>query len=145
MEEDEDEDDKDELDDVPLALRAAAPAGLVATLRCPRTSTGETQTGFVKEAGHTVTTNKGATINAGTLVRQLKVIEPLLKATHVDQGLTNLLLNYLIPATVRQGRMLHLLQGTDIQEVPPTFYTEERKILAATGADDYEATKVALW
>ena len=95
------EDDKDKLDDVPLALRAAAPAGLVVSLRCPCTSTAGTQTGGVKGAGRMVTTNKGATIDAGTLVRRLKVTMLLLIATHMDQGLTDLLLNYLISTTVK--------------------------------------------
>ena len=122
MEEDEGEDDENKLDDVPLALRAAAPVGLVASLRCPCTSTVVTQTGGMKEAGRTVTTNKGATIDAGTLVRWLKVTMLLLKATHVDQGRTNLLLNYLISATVKQGRMLHVPQGTNVQEVPLSLY-----------------------
>ena len=77
----------------------------------------------MKVAGRTVTTNKGATIDAGTLVRRLKVTMLLLKATHMDKGLTNLLLNYLISATVKQGRTLHVPQGTNIQEVPPSLYT----------------------
>ena len=77
----------------------------------------------MKEAGCTVTTDKKATLDAGTLIRQLKVTMPLLKATHVEQGLTDLLLNYLISATVKQGRMLHVPQGTNVQEVPPSLYT----------------------
>ena len=120
--EEDDDDDDDKLDDVLLALRAAAPSGLVASLRCPQTSTAGTQMGGVKETECIVTTDKGATIDTETLVRWLKVTMPLLKATHVDQGIADLLLNYLIYATVKQGRTLHVPQGTDIQEVLPSLY-----------------------
>ena len=44
-EDDNDEDDNEKLDGVPLALRVVTPAGSMAGLRCPRTSTAGTQTG----------------------------------------------------------------------------------------------------
>ena len=141
----EEEDDDDEEDDLPLALRATAPAGSVASLRrAPRMASAGTQTGGVREAGKVVTADKGATVDAGTLVRRLKVTMPLLKATHVDQGLTDLLLNYLIAATVKQGRTVHVPEGADVLPVPPALYAQERKILAAARVDDYEATEAAL-
>ena len=116
----EEEDDDDEEDDLPLALRATAPAGSVASLRrAPRMASAGTQTGGVREAGKVVTADKGATVDAGTLVWRLKVTMPLLKATHVDQGLTDLLLNYLIAATVKQGRTVHVPEGADVLPVPP--------------------------
>ena len=40
--------------------------------------------GGVQEAGKVVATDKGATIDTGTLVHQLKVTMPLLKAKQVD-------------------------------------------------------------
>ena len=141
----EEEDDDDEEDDLPLALRATAPVGSVASLRrAPRMASAGTQTGGVREAGKVVTADKGATVDAGTLVRRLKVTMPLLKATHVDQGLTDLLLNYLIAATVKQGRTVHVPEGADVLPVPPALYAQERKILAAARVDDYEATEAAL-
>ena len=48
-----------------------------------------------------VASDKGATIDASSLVRRLKVTMPLLKAMHVDKGLPGLLLNYLIASMVK--------------------------------------------
>ena len=107
--EDDDEDDLDEeeydpADAILLALRAAAPAGSIASLRPPTTRSTGAQTGGVRGAGRTLAAPKPEGVDAGTLVRQLRVSLPLLKAANADQGLLDLLLNALISAKVKRGK-----------------------------------------
>ena len=45
---------------------------------------------------------------------------------------------------VKQGRPVQVPEGTEVQEVPPALFSQERKILAAARIDDYEATSAAL-
>ena len=58
--------------------------------------------------------------------------------------LTDLLLNYLIASTVKQGRPVQVPEGTKVQEVPLALFSQEQKILAAARIDDYKATAAAL-
>ena len=129
----EDELMEDILDDLPLAMQE--PRGGTApgpSRRQVVTKDAAAQTGGVKGAGMITGGGKTSTIDAGTLVKQMKVTLPLLRAVNADPGLSGLLLNYLIASTVRNGRTITLPKGADTEEVDRNTFDGERAILAAS-------------
>ena len=50
-------------------------------------------------------------VDAGTLIRRLRVSVPLLRAAKVDQGLLETMLNYLVSLNAAAGRPVTLPKG----------------------------------
>ena len=65
------DDDLDPKDNLPLALRALQPAGGVPSMR-PMRSVG-VQTGGISSVGRVVATDRNSNLDAGTIVKRVKV------------------------------------------------------------------------
>ncbi len=104
------------------------------------------QTGGVKGAGKAVAgaDEKPITVDAGTLVRRMKVTLPLVKALNVDPGLTNLLLNHLIATAAKQGRVITLPKHVQTEVVPEELFQQERRLHAQTTLDNAALVQAAI-
>ena len=69
-------------------------------------------------------------VDAGTLIRCLRVSVPLLRAVKVDQGLLETMLNYLVSLNAAAGRPVTLLKGCKAEYLPPEVFEAERRVLA---------------
>ena len=134
-------DDLDPKDDLPLALRALQPAGGVPPVQ-PMCSAG-VQTGSISSAGRVVVTDRNSNLDAGTIVKRMKVSLPLLKAADVDPVLTCLLLNHLLSTCAKKGVTIDVPQGAKVEEIPLLLYAQECGILTKLDGDDFSSTKQA--
>ena len=113
----------------------------------PLTRTTAAQTGGVTGAGRVVRLGGGkvpAGLDAGTLLKRLRVTLPMVKAADNDQEFNNLILNHLITQNVRKGHSIVVPEGATVDKISPQLFGEERRILAASRIDDYERTMAEL-
>ena len=68
-------------------------------------------------------------VDAGTLIRHLRVSVPLLRAAKVDQGLLETMLNYLVSLNAAAGRPVTLPKGCKTEYLPPEVFEAERRVL----------------
>ena len=68
-------------------------------------------------------------VDAGTLIRCLRVSVPLLRAAKVDQGLLETMLNYLVSLNAAAGRPVTLPKGCKTEYLPPEVFEAERRVL----------------
>ena len=80
-------------------------------------------------------------MDAGTIVRRMKVSLPLLKAADADPALTRLLLNHLLSACAKKGHTIDVPEGAKVEMIPLPLYAQERRILAESHSDDFSATE----
>ena len=69
-------------------------------------------------------------VDAGTLIRCLRVSVPLLRAAKVDQGLLETMLNYLVSLNAAAGHPDMLPKGYKAEFLPPEVFEAERRVLA---------------
>lgn len=112
----------------------------------PTTRSVSAQTGGVTSAGRVVQrgTKNPAGLDAGTLLKRLRVTLPMVKAADNDQAFNDLILNHLIAQNVRKGRPIVVPDDARVDPIPPQLFNEERRILAASRIDEYEETRAAL-
>lgn len=85
-----------------------------------------------------------AGVDCGTLLQRMRVTLPLIKAAETDPGLSDLLVNHLVDVCRKKGRTIWVPEGADVKEIPPALFAQERKILAASRIDGYNATQQLL-
>ena len=83
-------------------------------------------------------------LDAGTIVRRMKVSLPLLKAADADPALTRLLLNHLLSTCVKKGQTIDVPEGAKVEEIPTPLFAQERRILAESKGDDFSTTEKIL-
>ena len=69
-------------------------------------------------------------VDAGTLIRRLRVSVPLLQAAKVDQGLLETMLNYLVSLNAAAGLPVTLPKGCKAEYLPLEVFEAERRVLA---------------
>ena len=83
-------------------------------------------------------------MDAGTLVKRMKVTLPLIKALSVDQGLTNLLLNHLIASATKAGATITLPEGAKHEVIPADLFESERRLHAQSSLDNAAAVRLEI-
>ena len=83
-------------------------------------------------------------VDAGTLLKRLKVTLPLLRTVNVDRGLIDLLLNHLVAVKFKSGSPLVVPRGLKFDVIPPEMYHQERRVLASSNINAYDSTARAL-